>query len=713
MTWEGMLGCELVVVGKYRSHQDSDLVLQVDEVLKGNAKRRQLLTVKLEHLYTVETGAVAWESVRDRNKEINRPPRLCYKRQIVNPGGLEPVPLLDDAHEPAIYFLPNAAAPALKRLRQVQPLADRQGWRQALDGMPMDVMFRLTQNVSNELSRDALEELGKSRDPASLERLFSCVVNAPPQSALRRFDANAALMRLGDKAGDVYDRAAKLLRAAAPGTNDYRFYPLAQVMAYSDSQRAADDLPLLIADDQEPLAVRKAALGALGILASRRAAQLSLEYLRDPDLAEAAAWSIRRLLAMDANYGFPKRPVFADCEWLREQLRTLSHDEATPASVRKLIDESFRYELRIPSPLDIDKLRSRLLNPSDPVYSGRGDGETADMLRESREICDPRMIPLLVEVLDKVPAASGNHAYGFQEALKFYAIVCPREMADELKKRKLPERLETIPGHKRSFMIEHALEAAGVWPSRSTLSATRDVKRCHELAKQVKDGHDSEADLLAAVEGLVEKHGLGYMASGGLAVLIDAGTPAARERFLTYVQEAKKAETNRITHEPTIDVTLTFLLHQLFPNHVAEYREQVLALLRSKSLVERKAGADSLNFTLQCDFDCDPAALEGDRLFMLERMEPWLERLPGKTEIQMRRILLERAGLTLAGNPGDSWLAPLATAASGSGAAVPHALRLIELMLGKKRCSEFANWRPAQRARAIRAYLADVGKPLP
>jgi len=79
----------------------------------------------------------------------------------------------------------------------------------------------------------------------------------------------------------------------------------------------------------------------------------------------------------------------------------------------------------------------------------------------------------------------------------------------------------------------------------------------------------------------------------------------------------------------------------------------------------------------------------------------------------MRRILLERAGLTLAGNPGDSWLAPLATAASGSGAAVPHALRLIELMLGKKRCSEFANWRPAQRARAIRAYLADVGKPLP
>ena len=155
----------------------------------------------------------------------------------MNPGGLVPLPLSPDARQAAIYFFPDASRLALKLRQQTQPLVLRQGWRQALRGEPMSVPFRLMQSVDGDVARDALEELGRTREPASLDQLFGFVLNPVLQGPFDSFHAESVLSRIGDGEGDVYDRAAKLLRNKAPGTSEYRFAVLAQLMAVADQRR--------------------------------------------------------------------------------------------------------------------------------------------------------------------------------------------------------------------------------------------------------------------------------------------------------------------------------------------------------------------------------------------------------------------------------------------------------------------------------------------
>jgi hypothetical protein len=572
------------------------------------------------------------------------------------------------------------------------------------------LMFRLTQGANSELARDALEELGKTRDSACLDQLFVWVLSPTLVEQFGHFEVGMALARLSSPDSDVYDRAAKLLQDAAPGLGEYRFFTLAKLMAIADERRAATDLWQLVADGNKPLLVRKAALSGLGRVCTRQSAEYLLDNVRDPELAESALWGIRDLLRWNHDYRYPPNRGLANRDWLLEELRKASTDGEVAEEAKKSIREWFGHAFPRLESLDLADLRQRLLDPQDEIYHGWPDGKTAEMLRQAREECNPRIVPILVEVLEKFPDASGNQAYQFQETLAFYANICPRAMRKELEARNLVDRLAAIPSYKRSFKVRDAMEKASVWEPRQ-FPSDGDQQRCYRLAQEVREGKATEAELLAVMDQLVARWQTSGFTYQALGALIKAGTPAARERFFKYVEEAKKPQINTFTQEPMESLELVWLLHHLYPENAADYFSEVLELLRSKSLIERKTGVQSLMYTLRWDFDFDAEALEAQRSVHLAQIEPLLRRLQARTADEARAILLAEAGTSLDGKMGEELLKFLVDAASSeSEAAVPQALSLIESILGEKRCVEFVRFPRNQRARALRAYLRDAGK---
>lgn len=124
------------------------------------------------------------------------------KVQLMNPGEPVPIKVVADVREPAVYFVPKAAAPALTNPGQVQPAFLAEGWKQALDGQRIDLIFRLVQSVNPKLAREALEELHLVRDPLVLDQLFDWIAQPPPLGEVQtEVPAQHILLSIGDKNG--------------------------------------------------------------------------------------------------------------------------------------------------------------------------------------------------------------------------------------------------------------------------------------------------------------------------------------------------------------------------------------------------------------------------------------------------------------------------------------------------------------------------------
>lgn len=704
LAWDAALACELVVLARYESHEDKTVTLAVVEVLKGDADRKTVVA-DLQHLYSVETGPVGWESFDKRGEKGDKVPRICYKQQIMNPGSPVPMAIRKDAREPALYFFPDQSKPALKIHGQVQSPLFKTGWRQAIDGKPSDLLFRLTQRVNRELSRDALEELGKTRDGASLDQLFAWIVDRPEDDTHLYRQAVSHLSRVGDRSGDVYNRARRLVIDAAPGANEYRFFSLARIMAIVDPDRAWADLSQLVGG-QFPLPVRKGALAGIGRIPKREAAQLALEKLRDADLAQHALAACRTQLQGENDYEYPRfRGLSDDRSWMMDELRKAAQDEQVPAETRKeiarLLDNVSTGDMSV----DLEALRHELLNTESALYRGRIENQTAKLLREAKQACDPRVIPILVEALDTVPQASGHQSYSLPDLLHHYALICPHATRKELEKRGVPDRLAGIRSYERNFKIHEALETAGLWPPREPDRRAEEVAAFQRLAIKVRGRRAAEEELLEAADKLVQNR-----AWRGLSALLDANSPAAEARFYDYLEQKKQRSRNRISGELQPDFDLVYVLDALYPGHPDVFVEEILKLFRSPSLAERRKGVETLKFTLQTDLDFDPAALEADRNRHWAEVEPLLRRVGQVSEPQARVILLKRSGYSVMGGPDETWLPMLIDAVGSRDNVAPHALRLIETVVGEPRCRKFEHFPPAERRAAVRAYLNDMGK---
>jgi hypothetical protein len=672
-------------------------------VLQGKHDPKQPLAVRLEHLYSIETRPVGWEA--SRKKEDDGIPRLCYKQQLMNPGSLVPMPVRSDARQPAIYFFRDAERPALKVQGQVQAPDFLKGWQQALSGKPMDLLFRLTQHVDSELSREALEELGKSRDPACLDQLFEWTMNPPAEGTVAFFEPVTWLVRLGDHQGDIYDRALAPLASSAPGKNEYRFWMLGSLAAKIDDRRAWNDLPPLLSEKYE-ISVRQGALAGLQRIPKREAAQLALDLLIVSELADRAAGALIHQLQGDDDYRFGTYRGLGDDDWLLDAIRAALKDDRVPESAKKLIGGHLSHRLTPPEPLDLEVYRRNLLDPQDRTYHGWADGETANMHRRAKELCDPLIVPILVEALDTNPHAAGHHSYALPEVLCHYATICPRTVRKELEGRKLPARLAVTPFGERNHKVREVMELAGIWMPESRVHAP-EIDQCFELSQEVRGGKTEQLEELLAITDKLFARRQGFAA---FPSLLECGSPVARERFLAYVHKAKeKGRISQWTRDRHHD-ELTSILYALHPNHREMHREIVVELLQSKSLSIRQAGAEALLSAWQCDFDFDPLDLEAVRTKKLAEIEPVLAKIASASEPQARVILLARAGVVVVGEPNESWLPTLVEAAGHAGNAAPHALRLVETIVGQKRAREFQHFPPEQRKRALRAYLQDMGK---
>ena len=703
LTWADTLACPLVVVAQYESHEDDLLVLNVMEVLRGKHDPAQPLVVRLEHLYSIETRPVGWEA--DPKKGDDGTPRLCYKQQLHNPGSLVPMALRSDARQPAIYFFRDAERPALKVRGQVHSPHFVKGWEQALSGKPMDLLFRLTQPVSSELSREALEELGKSRDPACLDQLFEWIVTPPPEGTVAAFAPVTWLARLGDHQGDIYGRALAPLASSAPGKNEYRFWALGSLAAKADKDRAGNDLPPLLSESYG-ISVRRGALAGLGRVPQREAAQLALDSLIVPELADGAAWVVIHQLQGDDDYRLGKYRGLGDDEWLLDAIRAALKDDRVSESAKDGIHGHLSSRLTPPEPLDLETYRRNVLDPQDRTYHGWADGATAEMHRRAKELCDPSIIPILVEALDVNPRAAAHRSYALPEVLCHYATICPRTVRKELEERKLPARLAPTPFGERNYKVREVMEMAGIWMPEGRRYVP-EIDQCFELAQKVRGGNSEQLESLFAIADTLFARRQGYEA---FPSLLECGSPAARERFLAYIDKAKEGSVSQWTHERHY-FELTSILYELHPNHRETHREIVVELLQSESVSLRRAGAEALWSAWQCDFDFDPLDLEAERTRKLAEIKPVLAQIASASEPQARVILLARAGFVVAGEPNESWLPTLVEAAGDAGHAAPHALRLVETIVGEKRARMFQHFPPPQRQRALRAYLQDMGKP--
>ena len=82
MRWEEMVSAKRVVVARYVTHEGNTLQISVDECLKGTDSPGDILTIALEHLWSVQTrrcpvGVIDWS-----NSVFSRWHRGLEKRPI-------------------------------------------------------------------------------------------------------------------------------------------------------------------------------------------------------------------------------------------------------------------------------------------------------------------------------------------------------------------------------------------------------------------------------------------------------------------------------------------------------------------------------------------------------------------------------------------------------------------------------------------------------
>jgi len=445
-TWQELLDCELVVEAKYHGHDKNTLSLEVVRTFKGvGVAAGDVLQVSLEHLYTVETGPTGWDRVIDKKKQPDGIPKLCYKDQIMNPGDLVPLPILRDARQPGVYFFPKRNAPALQRRGQVHFQELATGWRQAVTGQPMNLSFRLAQDIDREVRQAALEELYVSRDRATLAQLFDWVLGTYPQPYFYYTAANM-LSALGDRHGDVYDRAWKLLTAETLVVNTREHfeprYALACIAARVDGARALKefseilDIPSLPV--RPPSRVQQCVASALGEIGNEAALVRSVALLHNPELAQYAVSSLRTLLGSSVNsqgIDLPEAQAAKLRELAMPQLQTALQSVTIGDEVKNDLRHGLAHMLKsleVVPPVDFAKAQEVLLRRGELNYPGKGDGEGSLLLKEIGRSKDPKFIPLLVKILRDVPGARGNEVYLYQETLVSYAKQWPDLMRREL-----------------------------------------------------------------------------------------------------------------------------------------------------------------------------------------------------------------------------------------------------------------------------------------
>lgn len=508
MGWDDLIACESVVVGRYESHKNDVLTIRVLRVLRSeHTQSNDLVSVTLKHWYSVETDLSRFGNVTSGKKKSNVP-ILCYypkSGNLMSWFGGEAIP---DVHEPAIYFFPKAKTPTLERQRQVQPGVQVENWRQALEGKPTPLIFRLGQPRGERIQREAIEELFETRDKATIRELYDWA--AHPSQGLKAYDVPDMFAAIGDKNGDVYDRGSELLTQPRQGAEKGSYFSLAAILARVAPDRAVDDFRRILAGDSPEL--KEAVRSAVGSARSEKALDLAFELLADKPEGHPEALS-----------GLLDGPQ----DSVGKRLRASAQPRLAKAIDEARLSRSQKQELREqwqlqqvldkpPTAAELAAAEGQLLHPTAGVSADEeeADKALAVIVRGS----DPRSIPTLVKLL----RAHGGDGPGgnFAETIVHFANICPQAMRRELVK----QGVEAGFG-KETRMGEHYIY--------------------HEVMVASGNPHTLE-DLVGVMgrrgqEGWLEKHGVPPEVHEEL--VSEAGTYSLSFRTLEISSRVKPADT--------------------------------------------------------------------------------------------------------------------------------------------------------------------------
>jgi hypothetical protein len=250
--WNDLLKSELVVFGRYKSHKNGVLSLQVVDVLRGNAcKPGDLLPVKLSQSigfkFHVLQNVKGTQQFVDRllasNDKLHHPRMVFVEEQAKQ---VHESLITYNAEVPQIYFFAKENQPLLNRPDQVQAYR-RRGWKRLLDGKPADLSFQMLYAPESDMSRKAIAEVFKTRDREAIDGLIEGMMEIPvnPRSYQTHEFAERVLRALGDKDGDVYDPVFKALSSGL-GAHYDNSYRLARILARADGKRAIGDFKKLL-----------------------------------------------------------------------------------------------------------------------------------------------------------------------------------------------------------------------------------------------------------------------------------------------------------------------------------------------------------------------------------------------------------------------------------------------------------------------------------
>ncbi len=682
MSFQELLDCQLVVLGRYEGHDEQSLSLRVVNVLKGPGRSGGLLKVQLKHRYCIETGPVGPPLPGGRQPgQDEGAANLCYKFQMLGTGGPVPAKALDDLRQPAVYFFQQADEPSLARRGQVQPGLLAEGWRAALAGRPTSLIFRLAQPVSPSIRREALEELHRTRDARTLQQLLTWVAEPVPafQAALPcRFSPEEVLAAVGDRNGEVYGPLLRLLQASQP--QDARAaLRIAPLLAQVSPRRAVRDLPALL--ERGPAALRKPLAESAGYLASDEGLNLIFRMLsgKDPLLFDGGIRALSHLLFS------PLPPTGLDTrqtEQLKQrafaQLKNLTAGDDLPAGAKENLRKAFASLLE--EPKEPHPLLGKLLAPLPPRWD--------------------------VTQIDYFMATPG-----VREWLK--KGLAPAEWANQLS-----ENLQPLLARPAGPPIRHLeyLFALDETKGKAALKTALENRRpyplaiqCEVLALAVGHGRAELLDeLLKTVRQAFDFERKGPGLPSSQRWLLVARNDKALAEYLRILDESKRLVWADAVADEQVDPLYGTMLQGLWPEQPGPYFQRAGELLESPALPVRRVGELALFHALYWNLDLRSWDFAAVRAEKLKTVLPELNNLAKMPEPQMRSHLLGLLGVELSGEPGKAWIGRLSQAALSFQTPIArNALRLIELVSGEYGCGMLTIFRRGQREAALKLFLSN------
>ncbi len=576
LRWEQMIECELVVLGKYHSHEGKRLLLETIGVLKGpKLPPGAVIPVTLDHWYSIETGPTGWESL-EKDAKPNGIPKLCYQQQMMNPGPLVPTRIIPVVREPTIYFLKQVREPKLERRGQVQPAFLADGWQQALEKRPMDLTFRLAQDVNHTLERDALEELHETRDATAIEQLLDWILSPPWPEPYFYLSAEDKLIAIGDRSGDVYDQARQRLDEKAAGNGEYRFHTLGRLLAALDSDRALRDFKEWSAGDD--LELRRVAAGCVGFIANDQALYLTFSLLHNAQIAQQAVWSVRSLPS--AHQGRAVKQSLAEQARLRERwlqaVKKALTDKEIADEIKQELHSSFFHLVDEPIEIDPASAERVFLRLRGRAFTNMADSEGHKLIDGIKRAPDPKFAPLLVRILKEIPES--NHDWSLGETLVQHATLFPHAMRRELERQGLARG---VPGDHWDMVYPISTRLLGLLETPQTLDQLRESftrRQPGGKTRPISISPELRTELIRQLEHYIADSSGPDSSQLDFVFEID---PAEGKRLLDKAL-ARRAEYHAHTRHGLLHVAVRY-------GH-PELKEELLAAVRESIKTERENG---------------------------------------------------------------------------------------------------------------------------